>query len=576
MKNKFKLTFALLVIMMMLFTACSTNNDSQETDIKPADKAETKTEDKVEQKETTKETENMAKDEANVNEAGMFPIVKEQIQLTLAMGVHPKVEDVDTNQYTLYLEEKTGIDLVFEVLPFNEKLEKAMLLISSGDMPDTFVGLNFSDVTVLDYGTQGLFLPLNDLIDQYGVEMQMMWNNAEFNDDLEGTMTFADGNIYYVPKYAEHTQNTYSKRIYVYQPWLDQLGLDLPTTTDEYYNMLKAFKDNDMNGNGDPNDEIPLVGYIGSNLPGTLINAFTYESDNHLRLNDGKVEVSYTSAEYKDAIIWVNKLVNEGLLDPITFTQNQEQLKVLVTQDDMLVGSISQSGKTGILDRNIDFSRQRSEEFVPILPLASGNGAQYIHPTPANPSASYVITTQCENPAAAYRLGDLMLSYDASMAGRYGFEGVHWEKLDDVNIPGQLTEKAEYHLLEEVWGQSSHNVHWQFPQAGFLTRQAMDAKDKSENPLDYNYIQIAHSAAMMEYVPVDQVLPGKLAYSLDEMENIAILEPSIINYVNENITLFIVGDKNIDEWDTFISGLDRLQFEEYIATVQSAYDRMMK
>lgn len=516
-----------------------------------------------------------APDADNVNPKGEFPVVKNPTKLTFAMAANPKIEDYETNQYTLYVEENTGVEIIFEFLGGTEIMQKAMLMFASNELPDVFLGVGFPDVTVLDYGTQGSILPLNDLIEIYGVEMQNMWENAVDDPDLQKTMTFADGNIYYIPKYSEQTQNTYNLRCFVYEPWLDELDLDLPSTTEEYYDMLVAFRDQDPNGNG-KKDEIPLIGRKGGQIPQFFINSFIHDSgagQNHLIMNNGKVDVNYNKPEFKEALMWLNKLVNENLLDPMTFTQDEAQLKVLMAQPEVIVGSISQPNKTGILDRNVEETRQRGEDYVPLLPLEGPNGVAFCHPTPTVPQTNYIITSACENPAAAYRVGDFMLGEEPTIIGRFGFEGQDWDIPAEGAI-GMNGEQATIDIKRDVWGMKTHNVHWQYANPGFFPRYVMDTRVRPENPRDYDFVQITTSYKLAEFTP-DEVVPGKLSYTLEEMEEYAILQPAISTYVEENITKFIVGDRSFDEWDAYIAEFDKLQLDRFIEIIQTAYDRMM-
>jgi len=568
-----------------MLIACAKSGDNAKDVTKdtgtPSQTPTSSTSDKDSSKDSSVDTPNdvsstgyRAPDADNVNPRGVFPVVKNPTQLTFAMAANAKIEDYDTNQYTLYVEENTGVDIIFEFLPGgNETLQKAMLMFASSDLPDVFVGVNFPDVTILDYGTQGMIIPLNDLIEIYGVEMQNMWEKAVDDPNLKKTMTFADGNIYYIPKYSEQTQNTYNIRCYVYEPWLKELGLDIPTTTEEYYNMLVAFRDQDPNGNG-KKDEIPLIGYKGGQIPQFFINSFIHDSgkgENHLILNNGKVDVNYTKPEFKEALMWLNKLVEENLLDPMTFTQDEPQLKVLMTQPEIIVGSIAQATKTGVLDRNVEETRKRSEDYIPILPLKGPNGVAYSHPTPTIPQPFYIITSECKNPAAAYRVGDFMLNEEATIIGRFGFEGEDWV-VPPAGAVGMNGEQATIELKRDVWGMKTHNVHWQFANPGFFPRYIMDTLKAPENKRDYDYVQITISYELAKYVP-DEVVPRKLSYTLEEMEELAVLQPAISTYVEENITRFIVGDRSFDEWDAYLAEFEKLQLDRFLEIVQAAYDR---
>ena len=178
------------------------------------------------------------------------------------MPQDPKILDYETNKFTLFLEEKTGIDLTFYYLPYqkDQYTQKVNMMLAANELPDVFLGLNavFQNNKLLLTAKQGLIIPLNELIEEYCVEIYNLWENA-MNREVKNIMTLDDGNIYAVPKYSEYLNGIWPYRMWIYGPWLDKLGLSVPTTTEELYNVLKAFKEMDPNENGKP-DEIPLVG----------------------------------------------------------------------------------------------------------------------------------------------------------------------------------------------------------------------------------------------------------------------------------------------------------------------------
>ena len=129
---------------------------------------------------------------------------------------------------------------------------------------------------VYTHGRNGTFLPLNDLIDERMPEYkQRLAEEPEVVDRL----TMPDGNIYStVDLEANCFHCQYSVKMWLYKPWMDQLGLEWPDTTEDFYNVLKAFKTQDPNGNGKA-DEVPLIGATTSwrtDPFGFLMNSFIY------------------------------------------------------------------------------------------------------------------------------------------------------------------------------------------------------------------------------------------------------------------------------------------------------------
>ena len=189
---------------------------------------------------------------------GTFPIVKEKITVDIMVVQPPCVEDYNTNRFSKYMEELTGIHVNFIMVPEQARQEKLALVLASGDYPDAFLGFGIGTELETTYGSQeGLFLPLNKYYSKEWMP-NMMKAFEEFPGGI-GYMTNIDGNIYSIPRLEGCYHCSNMAKMFVYQPFLDALGLKVPTTTDEFYRTLKAIKERDPNGNGRA-DEIPLAG----------------------------------------------------------------------------------------------------------------------------------------------------------------------------------------------------------------------------------------------------------------------------------------------------------------------------
>lgn len=112
--------------------------------------------------------------------------------------------------------------------------------------------------------------------------------------------TAPDGKIYGLTGLNECFHCSYPNKMWVNTKWLDQLNMKVPATTEEFKEMLKAFKTKDPNGNGKA-DEVPLSGStenFGVHIIPYLMNGFIYDDDrNYLILNQGKVEMAANKPE---------------------------------------------------------------------------------------------------------------------------------------------------------------------------------------------------------------------------------------------------------------------------------------
>ena len=205
--------------------------------------------------------------------------------------------------------------------------------LASGKLPDIIVaGANGSGV--MNLVSEGAIVPLDDYIDlipnivaAVGEKRMANWRQA-------------DGHIYTIPTIVDVPG---SQSVMIRQDWLDQLGMAAPTTWDGWVAMWRAFKENDMNGNGDKTDEIPLAleqGENGERCMASLLNAFGIKASQDCQfcvLDDGTYTMVYEHPRYKEFLKAVQDLYKEGLIDSEFSTRTQAEL--FTVMDSGLVGS---------------------------------------------------------------------------------------------------------------------------------------------------------------------------------------------------------------------------------------------
>ncbi|MDR1972599.1 MAG: extracellular solute-binding protein [Treponema sp.] len=248
-----------------------------------------------------------------------YPITKEKVTLRVAAPAHSYVKDFEDNDLTKFMEELTNVHVVWELLPEYDYMEKINLMFNSGgdDLPDVFLSCNFPSPMLISLGSAGLILPLQDLIEKNTYNHRRL---SQAKPNLLPSLVSADGNIYTMGQFSQNEPNQYAMRFWINQAFLDTLGMKLPTTTDEYYEYLKAVKTRDPNGNGRA-DEIPLVGATEgwhAEIDGFLMNAFAFnetstEADPARRRRvfvsqSGRVEASFVTPGWKKGLEYLHKL----------------------------------------------------------------------------------------------------------------------------------------------------------------------------------------------------------------------------------------------------------------------------
>ncbi|MDD4038949.1 MAG: extracellular solute-binding protein, partial [Sphaerochaeta sp.] len=349
-----------------------------------------------------------AKSTVEYTPVGTFPIVKTPITVDIMVAQPPCVEDYNTNRFTKYMEELTGIKVNYIMIPEQAATEKLALVLASGDYPDAFLGFGVNNTLETTYGAQeGLFMPLNKFYSKEWMP-NMMKAFEEFPGGI-GFMTNIDGNIYSLPRLEGCYHCSNQAKLFVYQPFLDKLGMKMPTTTDEFYQVLKAMKEQDANGNGKA-DEIPLAGSIigwSDQVERFLLNSFIYtDLDTNINanaddnvgymMNNGKVDTAVNKPAFREGLAFINKLYKEGLLYNGSFTQDSSQLTQLVESSAQPVVGFAAGGWRG---QFATIGGERFNNFRAIAPLKGPKGAQY--------SVAFF-----QNP----EIGELVLSSDTKYA----------------------------------------------------------------------------------------------------------------------------------------------------------------
>ncbi len=520
-----------------------------------------------------------------VSEPGQLPVVDEVVEYTICAPDTTYVCDLNENTLTPWIQEKTNVKINFEEIPDTEWDTKVNLLIASDELPDAFIYGSFSAAELADYGSQGVFLALNDIIEEHGHYVKQVFDQQEA---LPGAYTALDGNIYTLPDINECYHCFYSMRAWINQQWLTNLGLEYPNTVDEFVNVLRAFKEQDANGNGDPNDEIPFSGNAtswNSTIYPFLLNSFLhYDTSNLSVKEDGTVIFTPIQPEFKEGLQWIASLIDEGLIEKEALTQTEEQLKTKGSNLDiaLLGGFTSATWWSGVGSDNGEGSRCR--EYSGLSPLEGPNGVR-ISPwagTGFNMGNS-VITTACEDPVPLFKMLDYMLSDEATLRSQIGELGVDYNEPTEgaPGINGKPALYAKIPTSNTTGGTTGDEADTAMPNvfpsnrtSDFRLGEQADYNDPEtkwqQEPRLYN----ESATYFAPYADEHMMYPGAVNLTAEESEKINFMKTQINDYVKENIVLFLAGEKSFDtDWDSFIAEFDNLNLDKYMELRQMAYTR---
>ena len=509
----------------------------------------------------------------------------ERTLLTIAAPANVLIEDYSTNAFTKVLEESLSVKLKVDV--WSEPTTKLSLLVgSNAELPD-IINFALDDTTIFKYGSSGIFLPLNKYYANKDLAKKFTALEKNKQDFILDNTRYADGNVYSMSLLGEYFPNNVPYNLLINKTWLNKLGKEIPKTTKEFYDVLKAFLENDMNGNG-AKDEIPMLGCTngaGSNVSAVLLNSFVNANPdkNYFYVESSKIQAAFISDDFRTGLSYIRSLVKDKLLDSASFTQTKDQFKAIVNQNMALVGVLNIIDHDNAFNKPTDaktgyiamYDHPIGSQYVYMKTPAGPNGKSYTIYKPTVPSQLYFITKSCKTPELAFQLGDLGYDPYNSKISRHGTEGKNWTRDPEVlkkykaaTIDG-VTQPVEWVLLDDPWSRAQ-NEHWMqrfpgyFPFSFNLTRgQTIDAKTSK---MEVVYDMFKNS------VPDEYI--GNLKYSTKEIDELYLIKTAIDDYVKESITAFATGNKDVDkDWDRYISELNNMGLKRYIQITQDAYDR---
>ncbi|WP_114855973.1 extracellular solute-binding protein [Brachybacterium sp. YJGR34] len=478
--------------------------------------------------------------------------------------------DFETNLHSLYLEEKTGVRIAYETVPQGEEgAPKVNAILSGGDLPDglmlgpEWMG-GFTKSQIYAYGAQGLFQPLDQLIDEYAPQLQELF---EQNPDLRASWTAPDGAMYAIPSVNQcyHCASS-DTRTWVHQPTMEAAGwTEQPTTLEEFEQMLR-----DMLA-ADP-DLRPFSGDKAV-LPFGLIGASVYDMGINKLRRDGDAIV-YTPVEdgFREVLTVVARLVKDGLLDPNAFTQDNDQLKRLTMDPDgSRVGVLQMGNQYGIVDVEWTGPDALVHQFVPLAPFSGSGGDPIIPWNESHGDASgLVITSACEDPVTLVRWADAQLGLLPTLEMRLGAIDRHWEwgSDDQLGIDGRPALYARF----PVEGEEEDNITW--PESG-VYNLGMDVRHGESVDENTSVEPVLYQAGKLfepYRAPIESLFIPPF-FSAEDSAEIGELRANIDSLYAQGTAKMALGDldpTSDEDWESFVASFESANLPRYLEILTEA------
>lgn len=511
-------------------------------------------------------------------------ISEELITLTVSGAKPSGLEDWTNLACIQEYEDRLGISLDCSGFYETDWDTQKTLLFAGNELPDLILSAGMSIGETNTYGSQGYLLDFNEYRD---IMPNMVATFAEY-PELEAFLTTEDGHIYGMTQIRSDMTDRLM-RTFVKKTWLENLGLEVPTTLDGLYDMLVAFKEQDANGNGDATDEIPMlwdngIGYQGAER--TILDAFGIYASGWsgytyiLQADEsGQVSLANTSDNYKEFLKFMKKLWDEELIEPEAFTMDDSNIEINKAQADQygFFGCGSAPFVLTVSDISTD------KDWVGIAGLESeynqDKGVSVISPIVDN--ICLVASADTEYPEEIAKFVDYFFSEEGMFAGSIGYEGQGWDwntnealgvEVPKWRCPDGYASAEEYRYKGSLLN-NCLNLHESNLDRVALFEVPVEKLDEESVLTEFGWAALVAKAYRQEGVTAKDTFPI-VAYTNEETETRTALKTDVSNYIKQMRAEFITGQTDIDEgWDTYVETVNQMGMTQLLEIEQAAYDR---
>lgn len=484
-----------------------------------------------------------------------FPIVKKKESLKImAVTRASDIGDTNKSQFTKTYSEMTNIDIKFDLVTDESMSQRKTLALQSGNLPDIFAsGCKITDQDVQQYSAEGVFVEITkDMLKKYAPNIYKFYDDYKMWDLVKAT----DGKMYSI---ACGTQDfNYDQHyLWINKTWLDKLGLSMPKTMNDFYNVLKAFRDQIPSKMG----KEKVVPYATWSSGGFFTQPWGVTSGIFVAPN-GKVTYGGATDNLKKCATFWNKVYKENLVDKNTIDN--------WAGDNAAFKTLIASGNVGAFfwgwPDNLKNDILKQYEICPWPTSGEDNGDYY--PVYTNVMNNFLpdgffITKACKNVPAALRFLDYLYTNDGYMLGCYGKPGYLYTKVNDTTYKSTGKTASASDILGPKWTLKGRYflVGATFEQANSYISQQRKAADKVMADRVKQYNQKTMSNAFKNKTEVKSINQYRTYF--DSMNS------TYIEYVK--------GSKSLtSNWTTMANELNKKGLSKYLSAWQTYYDRVSK
>jgi putative aldouronate transport system substrate-binding protein len=473
--------------------------------------------------------------------------------VSLPSALQGVVTNYDQTEIFKELQKRTGVTVKFTHPTKGQESEQFGLMLATQQLPDVI------EYSMYKYAggpqkaiNDKVIVPLND----YMKYMPNLSGILAENKDLNKQIKTDEGKYYSAPTLQIDPFLWLTKGIVMRKDWLDELGLQAPTTIDEWHDVLTQFKTK-------KGATAPLLGPIGELETARFLSPFGLASSDFYLDDKGQLQFGATQPGYKEFLTTMNKWFKEGLIDPDFAITDSKSFDSKVTTGKAGAYIVSLNGGMG---RYLDLTRKDNPTFdlvgVQIPTLKKGDVPYYGATSAAyRDGGNLSITTSNKNPIDTAKWIDYAYGKEGHMLFNFGVEGVTYTMENGKPKYTDLITKHEGGMTKSLAIYTRASVGGPFDQDPEYLRQYLGYPQKQE----------AAVKTWSNYTKTDQM--PYLTYTTEESTSMADISTTISTRVREMSIKFIMGQESLNNFDKYVKELNDLGLKDMIAVKKAAYER---
>ena len=503
-----------------------------------------------------------------LNMDSQLPIVKEGTDITLTVLIvnGPMYTDMSSIHDVYFVdayEKKTGVKIEWETVDSASFNDKLTLMLADGKLPDVILKGGVSNTTQMKYGDQGYFLNLmeNGMLETFAPNY---WALCQKYPEVLSSSMMPDGAVYSMGMIRNSTGSTISSKLFFNQEWLDAVNMEVPTTSEEFYNVLKAFKENDPNGNGKA-DEIGLylkpdhLQYVTFGMFGIGNRG---ANNKHIDCDPDTGAVRYFPAteEFRSWVEFVSKLYQEGLLAKEFFDFTESNLGNHVKND---VCGVFAYTNLCMLDQ----ATQQKFTYLDGAMTGPEGHKDYFGVNSIGTTGSYLISTSCPYPEVALRWADYFFSDEGSLFFYFGDEGVTYDALEDGTYQFNDTVLSDFYSGAETYDGCAVRVSlYGYGNTPTMTKVPYNSADDNKG------IALEAANALIEDCAI--AWPS-FTFTKEEQWVLQDYKEGLDDFVNGKRDSWIMGTEELNDetWNAFLEQIQKREIQQILDVYEAALSR---